>query len=180
MGEDRKTQFDNTVEETYSKEAINEALSDNIFKNHENSTEKDGPQDPLTNNITEDMIANSEGTFTCKVCDFVTNETLDIYVHVEIHIEAMKKKKTAKDQNKTEGHLNLNEEVKSEVKRRKSSPLWNFATKGSGFATCNFCNKKVPTTSGNTKGAMSHIKQKHSDEIEKYNIMVQNQMINIV
>lgn len=168
-----KTQIENPMRETYSKEAITEALIDNIFKNQENTTEKDGPQDPLTNNIAEDMIANSEGTFTCKVCDFVTNDTLDIYIHVEIHIEAMKKKNKAKDQSKNKGK----EEIKSEVKRRKSSPLWNFATKGSGFATCNFCNKKVATTSGNTTGAMSHIKSKHSEEIEKYNIMAQNQMI---
>ena len=168
-----KTQFENTMEQTYSKEAITEALSENIFKNQENITEEDGPQDPLTNNIAEDMIANSEGTFTCKVCDFVTNDTLDIYIHVEIHIEAMKKKNTAKDQSKSEGQ----EEIKYEGKRRKSSPLWNFATKASGFATCKFCNKKVATTSGNTTGAMSHINSKHSEEIEKYNIMAQNQMI---
>ena len=68
-------------------------------------------------------------------------------------------------------------EIKSEVKSKKSSPLWNFATKGSGFATCKFCKKNLATTSGNTTGAMSHIKRKHSEEIEKYNIMVQNQII---
>ena len=164
------------MEEIYSKEAITEALIDNI-KNQENTTEKDGPQDPLTNNIAEDMIVTSEGTFTCKVCDFVTNETLDIYIHVDIHIEAIKKKNKVKDKSKTQGQFNLYEEIKSEVKKRKSySPVWNFATKGSGFATCNFCKKKFATTSGNTTGALNHIKNKHSEEIEKFNVMVQNQL----
>ena len=155
-----KIEIENPMEEIYSKEAITEALIDNI-KNQENTTEKDGPKDPLTNNIAEDMIVTSEGTFTCKVCDFVTNEKLDIYIHVDIHIEAIKKKNMIKDQSK---------------KRKSYSPVWNFATKGSGFATCNFCKKKFATTSGNTTGALNHIKNKHPEEIEKFNIMVQNQL----
>ena len=123
------------------------------------------------------MIVTSEGTFTCKVCDFVTNETLDIYIHVDIHIVAIKKKTMIKDQSKTQGQLNLDEEIKSEVNKRKSySPVWNFATKGLGFATCNFCKKKFATTSGNTTGALNRIKNKQSEEFEKFNITVQHEM----
>ena len=37
------------------------------------------------------------------------------------------------------------EEFRSDTNIRKpTSPLWNFATKGLGFATCMFCKKKIP------------------------------------
>ena len=188
----KNTEFYNLSDENDLEEPIGEAAVNIKYEIQESCKEKEELLDPLADGFAKDMIRHEAGTFSYKVCAFVTNNKHDMYMHIDIHITAMKKKNGSKvllrlpceqcqikfsslsslNAHKTRTHdiFISNQELGSDTNMRKCmSPLWNVATKGLGFATCMFCKKNIPTIGGSTTNAMSHIKSKHPEEIKKYN-----------
>ena len=100
--------------------------------------------------VLTDMIEIVDGTFICKVCDFISDSKAKIHKHVNRHLEFYDKKMT------------------------KISKVWNFAQKCDGFAKCNSCLKPISTMGGTTTGIMNHVKRCHPEEIDKHNKTIKN------
>ena len=195
---DENTDIKNIPDETDLEKFIAEAATRIKYEIQENFKEKEESLNPIADDFAKDMIKHNEGKLSCKVCNFVTSNTPDMNMHIQIHIQAMKKKNGSKvlfrlpceqcqmnfssvaslnaHKTRTHGTFISNEDLKSDtIVRKSSSPLWSLATKGLGFATCMFCNKNIPTKGGSTTTAMRHIKSKHPEEIEKYNNKIEKQ-----
>ena len=95
--------------------------------------------------VRNDMIETVDNSFICKVCDFSSSSKPEMHTHINIHLEVYKRKK------------------------KKVSPVWNFAEKCNGFAKCKLCPKSIVTPGGSTTGIINHLKSCHLKEIESYN-----------
>ena len=99
--------------------------------------------------ITEDMILQGDGNFTCKVCDAEFSDQATVKKHVEMHLEEWE---TAQQKRKA---------------RRKRSKVWSFFNKNDAMtASCNLCGKDIKCKSGSTTNLHSHLQRKHGVETE--------------
>ena len=127
------------------------------------------------------MKVSLDGKFSCNVCSFVTREETDIDMHIDIHLKNLVNKKTTEDTIKECNKCNKKFTTSSSLRKHNlrrhesvipkqiSSPAWNFAEKGDGFAACNYCPKRFNTKGGNTSNILNHVKRKHVKQIEEYN-----------
>ena len=90
------TEFNNFSDENDLEEPIAEAAVKIKYDIQENCKEKEEPLDPLANDFAKDMIEDEEGILYCKVCNFVTKNAPAMYMHIDIHIQAMKKENGSK------------------------------------------------------------------------------------
>ena len=102
--------------------------------------------------ITEDMILeDTDGKFTCKVCDAEFGDEVSVNDHVKTHLEDWE---TAQQNRKL-------------TKRRKRSKVWSFFSKNDAMtASCNLCGKDIKCKSGSTTNLHSHLQRKHGVEAE--------------
>ena len=99
------------------------------------------------------MISNKE----CKYCKTNFTTTSSLMEHI------------TDNRPQSVGHTILFLEPNSKPIKKKTSPVWNFAEKFDGFVKCNTCQKIVPVHNGSTTSILNHVKDKHPEEIEKYN-----------
>ena len=69
----------------------------------------------------------------------------------------------------SESHTTFFQEPNSKPIRKNTSPVWNFAERFDGFVKCKICQKIVKAHSGTTTTILNHVKNKHPEEVEKYN-----------
>ena len=141
----KNAEIGNLPHESDLEELIAEAAVNIKYEIPENRKEKEEPLDPIADNFAKDMIEHDEGTLSCKVCNFVTSNTSDMYMHINIHIKAMEKKNGSKvllklhceqchikfssvsslnaHKTKTHGVFIFTEELKSYTKMKKQHHL---------------------------------------------------------